>query len=207
MVPGMPPPGSSTASMVQPIMSLAKPLPNLRAATTKYYTLTVPNSSMHRTDGMRLAFVNKVHETDIQASQDYLDGELLAGHPYLRVSTEEEVAAHKMSINPRAAIREELQRETEIATRQKLTEEIMETLRRKGIEVPVETVDELKLQGTDSTNRLLDSIAKGIPSGTGTLVPSSPIVDDFSMQRSIVGSDKSAGNMAGSSSTTTVSRS
>jgi hypothetical protein len=204
MVPGMPAPGDPSGQSVSALNSRTKPLPNTVAAESKYYYLTVPNSSMHRPDGMRIAFVHGIHETNLESTQKYLDGEIAFGNLYLRPATAEEIREYNMTINPRGTIRQELQQEVEASTREKLTAEIMEMLRQKGVDVshiseselvstpqaPAPTTnDERKLQESDAANKLLASLSGGTRSGSGTL-----------LQSSITGSDKLAGNAAGSSS-------
>lgn len=193
--PDLAPPGDVTGLRAEPLATLTEPLPIVKAPVMKYYWNTMPNSSMHRTDGKRLAFVNKFYETDDEEDQKYLDKEIAARNLYVRYATEEEVHANRMRLNPTKTIEDQLRPKIEEEVREKLEQQILERFRNAGVSIP----DDLKIKGTDATTQLLESLSGGVKSGTGTIIPSAAV----GMQRSVVGSDKLAGNAAGSSSPAT----
>lgn len=182
---GMPLPGDPSGQTVQPLQSHTKPIPP-KKVEDRYYFSSARNTSFYRKDGMRLVFTSGIFTSNNEPDHKYLDDEIAGGNPYVRVATEEEIHAHKMRVNPRGTLKAEVTAEVEEEMRERLEREIMEKLRSQGI-----ISDETKVAGVDATASVLERLADGVKSGSGTLV-------SRSFQSSTVGSDKVAGLAAGS---------
>lgn len=205
--PGQALPGDLTGMTVAALEAKTAPLPTTVSPTTKYYFCPVPNTSMFRPDGMRLIFIQGVHETNILASQDYLDCEISGRdfktrqptndpHPFLTEATPEQVQRYRMHVNPRKTIADELTPQIEERMRDKLESELIARLQSKGVEGAADIV---RMAGVE---RPVDTRER-VQSGTGKVAPPLPLSsleDRSSFQRSAVGSDKLAGAEAGSSS-------
>lgn len=195
-------PGDMPGLKVEPLVAHTPVLPRVVVDVVKYYWCTMPSASMHRTDGKRIAFSSKMYETDDAEDQKYLDTEVSSKNTYLRYATTEEIQAYKMRVNPRGTLEAELTPQIEERVRNDLEREILDAMRSRGIQVP----DNFKLSGVDKTTLKLEALAAGAKSGSGTIVATSedPTITASALQTlkqsSIVGSDKLAGNAAGSSS-------
>lgn len=203
-VDGMAPVGSSQPEMVMPLQALTKPMATTVAPTMKYYWNTAGNTSMYRADGFRMIFNQGFYETNLLASQAYLDNEIAEGHMHLRYASELEIDAYRMRVNPRQTIRDQVKQELEADLRVELEAKIRSELASGGSSIerqePQDTnKDEEKVQGTDSTQAALDRLASGLRGRGATIIPQQP---ETLRQASIVGTDKVAGTSAGSTSTT-----
>jgi hypothetical protein len=73
---------------------------------------------------MRLAFLDGFLETDVIASQDYIEGEIENGCMYVSIATPDQVERFKMKRDPRGTITAQV----EVEMRQRLEGEIREKL-------------------------------------------------------------------------------
>jgi hypothetical protein len=94
----------------------------------KWYVCTMPNASMFRKDGTRIIFLGGVLETNLRATQQYLDTEIGTGNTFLRIATDAEIQEAKMRRDPRGTMKEAVRAEIEAELRTKLEAEIMERL-------------------------------------------------------------------------------
>lgn len=111
-----------------------------------FFTCTMPNASIHRPDGKRLAFMNGVFKTDIRQDVEYLDNEITEGHPYVKRATDVEVKTYEMKSDPRATIEKELRPKIELEIREKLEQEIRAQVM---MSIELENADASKLGGVD----------------------------------------------------------
>lgn len=146
---------------VAPLQSITKPQPTIFVAA-KAYICTVANASLHRYDGTRIGFRFGFLETNVQATQQYLDDEIAAGNTYLRHATANEITEAKMRLDPVGTIREKVKEEIEQELRVSLEAEIRQKL---GILQELNTPpaqqavnnsnkDAEKLAGMDAVERL-----------------------------------------------------
>lgn len=165
---------------VPPLQAITKPQP-IEYVEMKYYLCTVANASFHRFDGTRVGFRFGFLETNIKATQEYLDYEIRNGNPYLREATTDEVMEAKMRLDPVGTIREKVRDELELELRVKLEAEIREKM---GLlrdlntpaaqtEVNRSNGDAEKLSGMDVRQRLADTTDVKI--GEGARVVLNPV--------------------------------
>lgn len=155
----------------QLVAKLQAPFPVVHTATTKYYYNTVPNVSMHRADGQRIAFIFGIFKTNLKHDIEYLDAEIEAAHPNLRYATPQEIDAYKMRVDPRGTIKEQLLSDPEVMSslEDKIRAEMEEkyangfTVHKAG-----EDASQQNIAGTESA---LSKLKDGIQTGTGRLVP------------------------------------
>jgi hypothetical protein len=138
------------------------------AEVAKYYLCTHPAASFHRKDGKRISFVQGFFKADLKPDQNYLDGEIADGNPYISLANEDQIKIINMKINPRKTIEDELrpqiEAETEAKLRDKLRAELLAELTGQSSAV----TDAQRLAGTANAG---DSKAGQI-AGTGlTLTP------------------------------------
>jgi hypothetical protein len=112
---------------VSPIQAITKPQPTV-FVPPKCYICTVANASLHRYDGTRIGFRFGFLETNVEATQQYLDTEIAAGNTYLRHAIPSEITEAKMRLDPVGTIREKVKDEIEAELRVKLEAEIREKL-------------------------------------------------------------------------------
>jgi hypothetical protein len=166
----------------------------------KWYICTVANASLHRKDGTRVGFVSGFLETDVQATQSYLDGEIISGNPFIRLATRQEVQDAKMRINPRETIRQQVREELEAELRIKLEREIKEKL---GIpidypDIPLGAVpegtantetsidDEQRVQGSDGIAALKERMSRvKVPGATVIMRSEAPHLQGIGNSNSI----------------------
>lgn len=111
-----------------------------------FFTCTMPNASIHRPDGKRLAFMNGVFKTDIAQDVMYLDSEIAEGHPYIQRANAVEVKAYEMKTDPRASIEKDLRPRIELEMREKLEAEIRAQVM---LSIELENGDPRKVAGID----------------------------------------------------------
>lgn len=157
----------------QLVAKLQAPFPVVKTNTTKYYYNTVSNVSMHRADGQRISFIFGIFKTNLKHDLEYLDGEIEAGHPNLRLATEQEVDAYKMRVDPRGTIKEQLLSDPQVMA--SLEDKIRAEMEQKyaagfGVGMPINDDSQQRIGGTESA---LSKLKEGIQTGTGRLVPTS----------------------------------
>jgi hypothetical protein len=187
---GMGNPGDPTGVTVPTPVAKTAPLPSTKASETRYYFCPTPNASMYRSDGFRLIFIGGVHATDLKASQDYLEREIEDGNVYVRRATDVEVHNHKMKVDPKGTIRDQVLAEEEVRIREQLEREILTNLKDQGI-----ISDEQKLKYTTDPELLMKRMAESARSGKATVfapIPEQSEANKNSFQRSTVGSNKGA---------------
>lgn len=113
-----------TQTAVAPIPALTAPFPTVLAAEQVYFKSTIPDSSMHRQDGKRLAFVRGVCKTNVIADIIYLRAEIDNGNQYISEATPAEIEAIEMQLNPKAAIEKQVRAELEPKIRADLEAQI-----------------------------------------------------------------------------------
>lgn len=165
---------------VSPIEAITKPQPTV-IVDVKYYVCTVANASFHRFDGTRIGFRFGFFETNVEATQQYLDWEIQQGNQYLRHATPDEVQEAKMRFDPVGTIREKVREELELELRAKLEAEIREKM---GIlqnmsvspqqqEVNRSNADMAKMQNIDMRERLQKT--SDVRTGEGARVLLNPV--------------------------------
>lgn len=135
---------------VSPIQAITKPSPTV-FVDVKYYVCTVANASFHRYDGTRIGFRFGFLETNVEATQQYLDWEINQGNQYIRHASPDEVQEAKMRLDPVGTIKEKYREELELELREKLEAEIRE---RMNTEISRSNIDAAKLAGMDVRERL-----------------------------------------------------
>lgn len=140
---------------VMPLQAITKPSPTV-FVDMKYYVCTVANASFHRYDGTRIGFRFGFLETNVEATQHYLDWEIQQGNLYLRHASTEEVQEAKMRLDPVGTIREKYKEELELELRVKLEAEIREKMNASDPQQAVNrsNVDAEKLAGMDVRDRI-----------------------------------------------------
>lgn len=183
-------PGDPSGAKVNPLNALTMPLPIVETDVVKHYICVIPNASLHRTDGKRLGFVSNYFSSNDLHDQKYLDGEIAARHPYLRVATDDEVMAARMRANPtgtitekvRAELEPQIRAELEIEIRARLEAEIRGEVTGTGVDI----TDAEKIAGTNvrtsAAQSLMDKLSAGIKSGTGVIIPTNGTVDPVGMK-------------------------
>lgn len=204
-------PENTGQATVQPILGHTAALPVTAAKETKYYHCTMPNHHMHRKDGKRLAFVFGVLKTSDFYDQQYLDGEINGGNPFVRLATVQEVHLYNMKVDPQGTIKAQVLPEVEAEVRVKLEVELRDSFEERlntlgvvlteeqkaklkegleqpvvpGLQEPEQNISAANIAGTKLVDRLKGG--KGIQSGTGTVFPNpGPTLQGIS------GSDKGA---------------
>jgi hypothetical protein len=187
-------PGATTQDRVEPLRAMTAPFPVRKAEETRYYVCTLPNHHMHRTDGKRLTFIHSIYATDELNDIEYLDAEVRAGNPYMRLPTEQEIHTHKMRTDPRGTIANELTPQIEATIRARLEAELEASMAAKlnslnlteeqkatlaGMQDQADN-SEANLAGSSALERLRSMQANGIKTNGGTLL-------------GIAGTDKMAG--------------
>jgi len=167
------------AQTVQPIKYITPPMPAVAADTVKYYMCSLPNASMHRSDGFRISFRNGYYTAKLLPDQQYLDNEIATGHELLRLATENEVYQIRMSENPRAVIKEEVTADLEASIEAKIRAEY--EVRLAGLQL----TDENRLSGTDAVSRAANTPDTAIKTGSATVFMTS----QPAMLKGIVSSD------------------
>jgi hypothetical protein len=185
---------------VAPIQAYTPASPTIIVAK-KYYICVVANASLHRKDGTRVGFTNGFLETEVEATQEYLDGEIIAGNPFVRLATQHEVQEARMKRDPRGTIREQVREELEAELRIKLEREIKEKL---GIpidyhDIPLGAVpegtanaaetsvdDEQRVQGSDAIAALKERMHKlKVPGATVIMRSEAPYLQGIGNSNSI----------------------
>lgn len=154
-----------------------RPMGTERSGGVRYYYLSVPTASMFRPDGMRLAFVHKIHCTDLMASQNYLDAEIEWGHPHLREATSEEIREYSMFIDPRGTMKKELEPEIRESLEAKIRAELeakYQLVPRLGSEgdivEPTVTPPVPGVQGVDVTSSKLQDLKERMRRSSGAVI-------------------------------------
>lgn len=186
---------------VQPTARGTTPIsPVVHTGVKKAYICSLPNASMHRPDGTRIGFRFGFMETDLKATQDYLDNEIIGGHEFLRYATPEEIETAHMRLDPMGTMKDKIKSEMEQELRAELEAKIRAEMGLANVEqvsmidVTQPNLDAAKLSGSDALSSLKARMG-GTTQVTGaTLLPVSGRLGG------IVGSDKLAGNAAGSAS-------
>ena len=141
---------------VSALLALTKPLGNTKMKEPVWFHCTVPTSSMHRTDGKKLPFVNGFFKAEFQEDYDYLNQEVETGNPYILLATPDQVAAAKMKENPKEAIREQVKAEVENNYSIEDLEKLLQ--KRREIATAAKTGDAAKLGGVDKPKQATDVV-------------------------------------------------
>lgn len=130
-------------------------LSTTRLPEERFYTCTLRNASMHRPDGVRVAFAGPgaICATDIMETVDFLETEIAHGNQYIRPSTEAEVAQYNAIMHPVEHLRAEAKRmfgpEYEASVRTKLEAEIRAQILAERQDGQVQLTDGEKLGGVE----------------------------------------------------------
>ena len=172
----------------QPANSITQPLPVIIMEEPVFFTCSMLNHHMHRTDGKRLAFTFGVLESKDHYDAVYLIQEINSGNPFIRKSSEQEIDVYKMRTDPRGhmekkltpGIEEKVRVELEIELRNSLEaklkamnvvlspEQLASLSEQSTASSKFTTDDEAKLAGTTALDRLKANVS--VQSGSGTLI-------------------------------------
>lgn len=194
-------PGATTQDAVPKVQGHTPAYPVVLLEETYYFLCTMLNHHMHRPDGKRLAFMFNVLPTNDMYDITYLNGEITAGNPFIRVASEEEINTYRMRTNPRGTIEDQLRPQIEADIRDKLDAELEAMLAAKLSQVGYSNMSDeqktfvvaemvadktaaLKIAGTDALSKLQAMRADKVDVGGGTMYSGS------SALQGIVGTDK-----------------
>lgn len=180
-----------------------EPLGHDEVDDRKFYHLSEHSASMLRPDGVRLVFVHNVYATNVLQDQQYLDNEIAARHPKLRMASPEEIMMYRASTDLRGLIKEQVAGEVTDELRDKIRQEVAANLEAELEQLvntgtmdstgTLTTEDGRKIAGT-SVQAQLDKL-RGIRHGNATtqLLPTG---QNFagSIQNSGSIADRSAGS-------------
>lgn len=169
-----------------------KQLPTQRG-DLRYYYSTLSYCKLHRWDGTPLPFVNHIYETDVIASQQYIEQTVdETNGAYIRIATLEQIELHKMRTDPRGTITAQVRDQVEAETREKLEIELRAKIEQ---EIIGRLSSDAKLAGVDGFSDALQRVStQKVPGATIIMQAQTPVL------QGIVSSDNTAGNAAGSSS-------
>lgn len=147
MNPDLGPVGIDTSRPSVPALAaITPPLPSTQAQEARSYVCTIPNASMHRTDGKRLGFVFGFLTTQFAEDIKYLEAEIAAGNIYVRQATADEINNANMRLDPRGTMEKQVRAQLEPQLRAELEARIRaEMLTGSGV-----NLDAAKVAGVDA---------------------------------------------------------
>lgn len=144
-----------------PSVILTQPMPATKhPAGFKHYHCSQSAGSFFRTDGKKIPFVGHICSTDLLYDIAYLDNEINAGNPYLRLANKDEVNAYNFKIDPRGTIRKEVESETREKLEADIRSSIYADLAKQGIVIPKAEVGIGSVEATKLDGAKIESIDK-----------------------------------------------
>lgn len=120
-------PGEERRVQVEPTARGIAPLEKVEfMSKSEAFVCTVANANMFTPGGTKIGFANGFIETNVKSVVEYLQREIDDGHPYIRKATSEEVAQHRMRVNPAGEIESNLRAKMEVEFQARLEAAIRE---------------------------------------------------------------------------------
>lgn len=136
------------------VVQSTAPLPALEVEETKYYHNSAGNVQMHRPDGKKIAFVNGICATNLYWDQVYLDTEIQDGHTNLSFATQAQIDTYKFAVNPKAAIREQIEAEVAASLEVKIENKLRKKMGMEPREGTVFEEDEPEVGSTTDEQKI-----------------------------------------------------
>ena len=100
------------------------PIPTVLLDTFSYFYCDVPNASIHRPDGKRIAFLFGVCKTNNKGDIEFLTREINDLHPNITMASAAQVKDYEYRMDPRGTVRAEVTQELEQDLRTKILAEL-----------------------------------------------------------------------------------